>query len=132
MAEFVCGVREKNPNYLSACKDLPEYRGTGYCVLHFPGEEKKEDFDQVKQSKLAPAQQDYNFGGTVFPEGTSDFQGFEFEASVSFEGAQFSGEWTSFSGAQFSGERTDFQDAKFGAEVTSGFGFAPSPRTACL
>lgn len=47
MAEFVCGVREKNPDYLSACKDLPEYQDTGYCVLHFPGEEKKEDFEQA-------------------------------------------------------------------------------------
>jgi sorbitol-specific phosphotransferase system component IIC len=47
VAEFVCGVREKNPNYLSACKDLPEYRDRGYCVLHFLGEEKKEDFEQA-------------------------------------------------------------------------------------
>ena len=45
VAEFVCGVRDKNPNYLSACKNLPEYRDTGYCVLHFPGE--KEDFEQA-------------------------------------------------------------------------------------
>jgi hypothetical protein len=71
VAEFVCGVREKNPNCLSACKNIPEYRDTGYCVLHFLGEEeKKEDFEQVKQSKLAPAQQDYDFSGTVFPSPT--------------------------------------------------------------
>jgi hypothetical protein len=47
VAEFVCEVREKNPDYLSACKNLPEYRDTGYCVLHFPGEEEKEDFEQA-------------------------------------------------------------------------------------
>jgi hypothetical protein len=47
VAEFVCGVEEKNPNYLSACKNLPEYQDTGYCVLHFPGEEEKEDFEQA-------------------------------------------------------------------------------------
>jgi hypothetical protein len=51
VAAFVCGVSEKNPNHLSACENLPEYRDTGYCVLHFPGEEKKEDFEQVKKDK---------------------------------------------------------------------------------
>ncbi len=81
MAEFVCGVEEKNPNYLSACKNLPEYRDTGYCVLHFPGEEKKENFEQVKKDKLE--QEDYDFSGTFFPEGTSDFSRFVFEARAS-------------------------------------------------
>ena len=47
MAEFVCGVRDKNPNYLSACKNLPEYEDTGYCVLDFPGEQKNEDLGQA-------------------------------------------------------------------------------------
>jgi hypothetical protein len=47
VAEFVCGVREKDPKYLSACKNLRQYQDTGYCVLHFPGEEKKEDFEQA-------------------------------------------------------------------------------------
>jgi len=116
VAEFVCGVREKNPNYLSACKNLRQYQDTGYCVLHFPGEEKKEDFEQVKKEKLE--QEDYDFSGTVFPEGTSDFKGFEFEASVSFEGAQFSGESTYFQRAQFSGEGTFFDQAKFSGRLT--------------
>ena len=47
MAEFVCGVREKDSYHLSACKNLPEYQDTGYCVLHFPGEKKKENFEQA-------------------------------------------------------------------------------------
>jgi hypothetical protein len=47
VAEFVCRVKEANPDYLSACKNLPEYRDTGYCVLHFAGEEEKEDFAQA-------------------------------------------------------------------------------------
>jgi hypothetical protein len=47
VAEFVCGVREKDYYHLSACKNLPESQDTGYCVLHFPGEEKKEDFEQA-------------------------------------------------------------------------------------
>ena len=127
MAEFVCGVREKNPNYLSACKNLPEYQETSYCVLHFPGEE-KEDFEQVKKDKLE--QEDYDFSGTVFPEGTSDFSRFVFDGNADFTGAtfvgeayfqdaQFSGEWTSFSGAQFSSERTYFQEAQFSGAQTN-------------
>ena len=105
MAEFVCGVREKNPNYLSACKDLRQYQDTGYCVLHFPGEEKKEDFEQVKKDKLE--QEDYDFSGTVFPEGTSDFSRFVFDGNADFTGATFVGE-ADFKEAQFSGERWNY------------------------
>jgi uncharacterized protein YjbI with pentapeptide repeats len=127
VAEFVCGVWEKNPDYLSACENLPEYQETSYCVLHFPGQE-KEDFEQVKKDKLE--QVDYDFSGTVFPEGTSDFSGFVFDGKADFTGAtfvgeadfslaQFSGELTSFLGAQFSGERTNFQEAHFSGESTN-------------
>jgi Pentapeptide repeats (9 copies) len=138
VAEFVCGVREKDPYHLSACKNLPEYRDTGYCVLHFPGEE-KEGFEQVKKDKLV--REDYDFSGTVFPEGTSDFSRFVFDGNADFTGAtfigeadfsfaqfsgaetyfnraQFSGAGTYFQGAQFSGEWTYFQDAQFSGEST--------------
>jgi uncharacterized protein YjbI with pentapeptide repeats len=114
VAEFVCGVREKDPNYLFACKNLRQYQDTGYCVLHFPGEKKKEDFEQVKKDKLE--QEDYDFSGTFFPEGTSDFNRFVFEARVSFEGAQFSGESTYFAGAQFDGN-TSFYGAQFNGDT---------------
>jgi hypothetical protein len=71
MTKFTCKVAEVDERYLSACKDLPEYQDTGYCVLHFPGEEKKDDFTNVLESKLA--ENDYNFVGTVFPESSADF-----------------------------------------------------------
>ncbi len=124
MTGFVCEVDEL---YRSACKGLPKYPGTQYCVLHYPGEEKKEDFRKVLESKCA--QHDYNFGGTVFPEGASDFKGFEFDnanfsgatfiGKANFSEAQFSGEWTYFSGAQFSSEWTYFSEAQFSSERTS-------------
>jgi hypothetical protein len=114
VAEFVCGVREKNPDYLSACKNLPEYRDTSYCVLHFPGEE-KEDFEQVKKDKLE--QEDYDFRGTVFPEGTSDFSEFVFDGNADFTGATFVGE-ADFKDATFSAERTLFE-ARFSNKSTS-------------
>jgi hypothetical protein len=85
-------------------------------VLHYPDEAKnKEDFLKVKKSKLA--QKDYDFGGTVFPKGTVDFDGFEFDANANFTGAIFSDN-VSFRGAQFSGEETDFSLAKFGSTQT--------------
>ena len=114
VAEFVCGVRDKNPNYLSACKNLPEYQETSYCVLHFPGEE-KEDFEQVKKDKLE--RQDYDFSGTVFPERTSDFSRIVFDGNADFTGATFSGD-ADFTGAQFSGRETHFSDAQFSGGQT--------------
>jgi len=86
---FTCAVDVK---YRSACKDLSEYQDTGYCVLHYPGEEKNQGyFLKVVKSKLDL--KDYDFGGTIFPEGTSDFEGFEFDEDTSFSGATFVGNW---------------------------------------
>src|SRR5215211_2017968 len=114
MAEgFTC---EADEEYRSACKDLPKYSGSRYCVLHEPDEAKnKEEFEEVKKSKLA--RKDYDFGGAVFPEGTSDFEGREFDADTNFDGATFIGE-ANFKGAQFSGERTNFPYAQFSGEAT--------------
>jgi uncharacterized protein YjbI with pentapeptide repeats len=123
--EFTCEVEKEE--YRSACKDLPKYPGTRYCVLHYPGAEKdKEDFLKVVKSKLD--RNYYDFGGTVFPEGTSDFEGREFNANTNFDGATFLGPAifararfkgdTSFSGTNFSGKRTDFNWAQFSGEDT--------------
>ena len=99
MAEFVCRATEKYPDYLSACNNLRQYQDTGYCVLHFPGEEKKEDFLQVIESKLE--QEDYDFSGTVFPEGTSDFSKFVFDGNADFTESTFVGK-AAFAFTQFS------------------------------
>jgi hypothetical protein len=128
VTDFVCEVEEY---YRSACEGLPfyaEHEGKRYCVLHFPdNKDKKDDLKKVLESKLA--EKDYDFVGTVFPEGGSDFQGLQFDADTFFDGAaflgeadfsgaQFSGEGTSFSAAQFSGRMTDFSAAQFSGEVT--------------
>jgi uncharacterized protein YjbI with pentapeptide repeats len=122
---FTCAV--ENEQHRSACKSLPKYSGSRYCVLHEPaGEKDKELFVSVKESKLA--RKDYDFGGTVFPEGTSDFEEFEFDADARFSGAiflgaanfsaaKFSGEQTSFVGAHFSGEQTSFYSAQFDGDA---------------
>jgi uncharacterized protein YjbI with pentapeptide repeats len=115
MTHFTCAV---GAEYRSACKDLRRYPGTRYCVLHYPSAEKnKEYFLRVKKSKLD--KEDYDFSGTVFPEGTSNFSGVKFDASTTFAGATFVG-GANFSGAKFSGTETDFSGAEFsGGEETN-------------
>lgn len=120
--EFTCPIDEK---YRSACKDLPKYSGSRFCVLHEPGEAKKEDFLKERKSKLD--RKDYDFSGTVFPEGTSNFEGFKFDrGDASFAGATFVG-GAAFSGTTFSGKVSfrevafsggaDFSGATFGSEA---------------
>ena len=136
MSDFECHVREgleeyERRDWRKACKGLDyyhEHEGNGYCVLHFPSQDKEDDFERVLESKLV--QKDYNLSGTVFPEGTSTFFEFVFDATAYFRGAtfvgdadfsfaRFSGEWTDFMEAQFSGQRTDFGNAQFSGEVTN-------------
>jgi uncharacterized protein YjbI with pentapeptide repeats len=109
---FTCQVDGK---YCSACEGLEfygEYEDKRYCVLHYPAEKKnKEYFLQVKQSKLDG--KDYDFGGTAFPEGTSVFKEFEFDADANFAGATFHGE-VAFSKVTFK-RAADFSKAEFEA-----------------
>jgi uncharacterized protein YjbI with pentapeptide repeats len=112
---FTCEVYG---DYRSACEGLDfygEHGGKRYCVLHFPGDEKIDDFEEILENKLAD--KDYDFSGTVFPEGTANFDRVEFDANTSFVGAAFFGR-VSFSDAEFNGERTDFRGAQFSGEST--------------
>jgi uncharacterized protein YjbI with pentapeptide repeats len=126
MRDFRCHIKEgldkeTRQACRAACEEFHEYKDSGYCVLHFPGEDKRTDFEEAKQSKLA--QQNYDFSCTVFPEGTSDFEGLEFEdatfheatfvGNADFRGAKFRGEMTNFRGAKFCGEMTNFSHAEF-------------------
>jgi uncharacterized protein YjbI with pentapeptide repeats len=118
---FTCEVADEEylEEYRCACVGRAfygEHEGKRYCVLHFPGEKKVDAFKEVLESKLA--QKDYNFSGTVFPEGTSDFRGFEFDADVRFSGATFVGR-ADFRGAHFNGDDTIFSEATFNGEHTS-------------
>ena len=116
MAEgFTCEVGEE---YRSACEGLDfygEHEGKSYCVLHFAGEEKKDDFRKVIESKLA--RQDYDFRGAIFPEGASNFKGREFDADTDFAGATFMGA-ANFSEAKFSGDETEFSEVQFSGQIT--------------
>ena len=110
MAEgFTCEVDEW---YRSVCEgpdSYGEHEGKRYCVLHFPGDEKKDDLRKILEDKFA--HKEYDFSGAVFPEGTADFEGVEFDAHTSFSGATFFGK-ARFSEAKFSGGAS-FSEAEF-------------------
>jgi len=61
---FECDCEE---SMRSACKGLRFYKeleSRSYCVLHYPGKEKAQDFKQALQKKLAS--NDFNFRGYGF------------------------------------------------------------------
>jgi uncharacterized protein YjbI with pentapeptide repeats len=134
---FICEVDEY---YRSACEGLPfyaEHEGKRYCVLHFPGQEKVDEFRQALDSKLA--QRNYDFGGTFFPDNALQLQEIALHEDATFRGATFAGGAhffrvtfnghtdfsrttfagdTNFANSTFNGERTDFSSARFSGEHT--------------
>ena len=53
----------------SACEGLPfykKYESKRYCVLHYPGKEKRAAFAKALKGKLDA--EDYNFRGVWFPD----------------------------------------------------------------
>jgi uncharacterized protein YjbI with pentapeptide repeats len=123
-AGFVCHVREgldkeTREAYRDACARLDfyaEFNGERYCVLHCPGEDKEDDFEEAKQSKFA--RQDFDFRGAIFPAGSANFRSVEFDVDMNFSGATFAGR-VDFSAAQFSGETTNFSQTQFSGETTN-------------
>lgn len=74
-----------------------EHDGKRYCVLHYPGTEKKEDFQKALERKLSA--EDFDFRGVWFPDEVS-FLDFTFSAAADFYNAQFNAA-ADFSFAQF-------------------------------
>jgi hypothetical protein len=107
-ADFVCDTPEHTR---SACKGLPFFGkkdGKSYCVLHYPGKEKGEEFAEAVNGKLAAG--DFNFGGVWFPDDV-DFSKLTFDETVDFEYAAFKG-LADFSSSTFSAY-TSFAYAEF-------------------
>src|SRR5262249_26473914 len=90
---FVCDCGE---SYRRVCKGEEFYKesaGKRYCVLHYPGKEKAEEFKVALEKKLES--KNFDFALVWFPDHV-DFRGFDFSADVNFGGATFS------AGADFS------------------------------
>jgi|GEM_PF-1274087 len=87
MSSFVCAYASPDRSFIfpklsKVCEHLPffgEHEGKSYCVLHYPLEDKKEEFNQVLKQKIDKS--DFNLCGVWFPE-TVDFTGFTFETEV--------------------------------------------------
>jgi hypothetical protein len=108
-ARFVCKCK---PDQRSACwpERYPEpYKETGYCVLHFPGEEKSDEFEIAFDTKLKDG--DYDFRGVWFPYELKKLGEHSFETNAVFEFAVFTAQ-ADFSHANF-GKRADFNKAVF-------------------
>lgn len=115
---------EDNQNHDLACECPEEMRsacwsefykecdGKRYCVLHYPGKEKRRDFQLALSEKVK--NNDFDFCGVWFPDALSLEH--VFDEPVYFSGAEFS-EYADFSHAEFS-ESVSFFMAKFHGEVT--------------
>jgi len=117
--DFVCDCEEW---MRSACAGGPYYKeheGKRYCLLHFPGKEKREAFKVVFQRKLE--NKDFNFRGVWFPDQLS-FEDYEFRTEAHFNAATFSDE-VYFLNVTFSA-KTYFSGATFNADAyfTASFG----------
>jgi pentapeptide repeat protein len=111
MTGFTC---KADKSYRSACRGLSEYRNTGYCVLHYPGEEvENDDFEKVLENKLK--QKDYDFRGVYFKK-KAHFQRVVFNGKAVFQRATFL-EGADFSWVKFE-NGADFSHATFEKGVT--------------
>src|SRR6266540_859555 len=110
----------------TACKGeefYKEYEGNRFCVLHYPGNEKAEDFKVVLERKLDS--KDFDFCGIWFPyranfakarfSVNADFSDTDFKKAADFREAIFS-ENVRFIAANFKAA-ADFSDASFSKEV---------------
>lgn len=88
---FVCNYVEEGRNTQpKSCKDLPRYKsfeGKDFCVLHYPQNDKKTDFEKVLKEKFEDKSEFLNFRGIWFPTETP-------LERIFFEGADFKNEWT--------------------------------------
>jgi Pentapeptide repeats (9 copies) len=105
---FVCKCAERDH---SACAG-GQYKNNDYCVLHFPGNEKSNDFVEILKEKVR--KEDFNFSGVWFPD-DPDFLRLDFTAFANFEGATFSGDGD-FSGATFRAD-VSFRHATFSGKA---------------
>ena len=93
------------------CEFYKECGGKRYCVLHYPGKDKGEDFQLALSEKIK--NNDFDFCGVWFPNAIS--LEYVFDKPIYFTGAEFT-ENADFSEARFA-ESASFFDAKFHGEV---------------
>ena len=91
-----------------------EHDGRPYCVLHFPGSDKKEQFDAALAKRLDPENENYfNFVGIWFADSPS-FLNKDFPSVVDFSSARFNSD-VEFAESEFRQAR--FVNAQFGGQA---------------
>src|SRR6266540_1894030 len=103
----------------TACKGeefYKEYEGNRFCVLHYPGNEKAEDFKVVLERKLDS--KDFDFCGIWFPY-RANFAKARFSVNADFSKAIFT-MGAIFRNAEF--KRADSSDASFTAAAKFAIG----------
>src|SRR5947208_2298758 len=112
---FICAVQG---SARASCVWEPFYRelqGGRYCVLHYPGLDKREAFAVAFLKKYA--RRDFNFSGVWFPS-DQHFTNSIFESDADFSYATFSGE-ADFRAATFK-SRAVFRETRFRAKADFG------------
>jgi len=98
-----------------------------YCIFHLKNNNKNVDeFNKMIKEVLEKEANFINFNGFYFPPGTTDFSNKNFQKSISFDWATFSGD-TDFRNATFSGDAifryttfsktADFMNATFSGDA---------------
>lgn len=118
---YICIERANSP-----CGGKLLYRdgmANRYCVLHYPGADKKQAFEAEIKKKLES--KDFNFKGVWFPEGRW-FGGLDIEVPANFRRAVFNGDsdfyhtifrnTANFNGATFN-DRASFEQVLFIGQV---------------
>lgn len=103
----------------SACRGEPfynEHEGKSYCVLHYPGPEKKKDFEQAVARKYHS--KNYDFRGVYFPGNVSFTYGkkAEFFDDADFSDATFDGQVYFWDGKFH--KKAKFDRTRFNSYVT--------------
>lgn len=112
-SDFVCDCEEWVRSACAGESFYREHEGKRYCVLHFPGQDKRPDFEKALQRKLE--NKDFDFRGVWFADELSSFSNFDFCAEANFSKATFNAE-ANFKKATFNAE-ANFYGCTFCADA---------------
>jgi len=107
---FICDCPLYSRSACVGARFYAAHEGKSYCVLHFPGEAKLQDFKDALKQKLDA--DDFNLSGVWFPA-EEDFKNFRFVKGTDFTFAHFNAR-VSFYKVVF-GANADFYKVTFSA-----------------
>lgn len=112
-AEFVCQYEGLGRSVCAGERFYKVHEGKRYCVLHFPGDDKRLEFAQALQRRIN--NRVFDFRGFWFPV-EAQFRSFEFDSDADFRNVTFSA-GANFSAAVFH-TNAQFSSTKFDETAT--------------